>query len=145
MRPGTTPKRTCTRTLNNTTTTGVCIPDKQDAAPEPSLSSRPMNIYWFGSGRPQVSDHWCADSIVFALRTGSHRALNNTGLCATPTAGDQFRAWIAAGVFLNPWQVRIEPSDKQTGIDRAWPGADGAMTTWRKNPNFAPFLTSLVA
>ncbi|WP_448544799.1 hypothetical protein [Roseiflexus sp.] len=61
-----------------------------------------MSACWFGDDRLRVSDRHCADSIVSVLQTdGYWEASNDTGLCATPTTGDRFRAWIAADVFLN--------------------------------------------
>ncbi|GEM_PF-3247527 len=51
-----TPKRTRTRTPNNTTTTGFRISDERWAVLEPPLLSRSMNAHRFGGGRPRGSD-----------------------------------------------------------------------------------------
>ncbi|MBO9337043.1 MAG: transposase [Roseiflexus sp.] len=60
-----------------------------------------------------MSDRRCADAILYILRTGCQwAALNETDLCATSTAYDRFRKWVAADMFLNLWQVGIEPFDE---------------------------------
>jgi len=68
-------------------------------------------------------------SLLVVLRTGCQwAALNDTETCATSTADDRFRAWVAAGVFLNLWQVGVEQCDERKGMDWEWLGMDGAMT-----------------
>ncbi len=125
-----TPKRTRARTPNNTTTTGFRISDEQWAVLEPPLLSRSMNAHRFGGGRPRVSDRRCADAILYVLRTACQwAALNATDLCATSTAYDRFREWVAAGMFLKRWQVGVEQFDELQGIDWDWLRMDGAMTT----------------
>ncbi len=51
-----------------------------------------------------------------------------TDRCATSTAHDRFREWVAAGVFLNLWQVGVERCDELQGIDWDWLRMDGVMT-----------------
>ncbi len=87
------------------------------------------NTHQFSSGRPRVSDRRCANAISYVLRTGCHRAaLHETDLCPKSTAYDRFRERVAAGMFLNLWQVSVEPLDELKGIDWDWLRMDGTMT-----------------
>src|SRR5918997_2427047 len=116
------------RTRNNPTTTGFRVSDALWAVLEPLIPVR-LNTHRFGGGRPRVPDRRCADAIFYVLRTGCHwDALNQTELCATSTAHDRFQAWVAAGVFVQLWQVGGAQVDELQGIDWQWLRRDGAMT-----------------
>jgi transposase len=109
---------------------------------EPPLLSCSMNVHRFGGGRPRVSDRRCADAILYVLRTGGPwAALNATDLCATSTADDRCREWVAAGVFLKPWQVGVERFDELKSIDWDWLRMDGSMTRVPLGGNRPPIRT----
>src|ERR687886_1542733 len=121
-------KRTRARTPNNRTTTGFRISDALWAVLEPLIPVH-LNTHRFGGGRPRVPDRRCADAIVYVLRTGCQgEALNQTELCAKPTAHDRFQEWVAAGVFLKLWYAGVEQFAELHGIDWTWLSMDGALT-----------------
>ena len=123
-----TPKRTRSRTKNNTTTTGFRISDALWEVLQPLLPVH-VNKHRFGGGRPRVPDRRCADGIFYVLRTGCQwQALDETELVAHSTAHDRYQEWVEAGVFLKLWQAGVERFDELRGIDWDFASMDGAMT-----------------
>ncbi len=93
------------------------------------LLPRRVNTHPSGGGRPRVPDRTCANGIFYVLRTGCQwKALYSTGICSGSTAHLRFQEWVAAGVFLQLWQVGLERYDELKGLDWSWLSMDGAMT-----------------
>ena len=88
-----------------------------------------VNTHPLGGGRPRVPDRTCANGIFYVLRTGCQwKALDATGICSGSTAHLRFQEWVAAGVFLELWQVGLERYDELQGLDWSWLSMDGALT-----------------
>ena len=102
------------------------LPGREVLAP---LLPRRVNTHPSGGGRPRVPDRTCANGIFYVLRTGCQwKALDSTGICSGSTAHLRFQEWVAAGVFLQLWQVGLERYDELKGLDWSWLSMDGAMT-----------------
>ena len=54
--------------------------------------------------------------------------MDSTGICSGCTARLRFPEWVAAGVFLQLFQVGLERYDESKGLDWSWLRMDGAMT-----------------
>ena len=122
------PKRDGPATPTNPTTGSFLVSDALWKVLAPLLPQR-VNTHPLGGGRPRVPDRTCANGIFYVLRTGCQwKALDSTGICSGSTAHLRFQEWVAAGVFLNLWQVGLESYDELEGLDWSWLSMDGAIT-----------------
>ncbi len=122
------PKRAGPAAPTNPTTGTYQVSDALWEVLSPLLPRR-VNTHPLGGGRPRVADRTCANGIFYVLRTGCQwKALDSTSICSGSTAHLRFQEWVAAGVFLQLWQVGLERYDELKGLDWSWLSMDGALT-----------------